>query len=203
VDNGKLDRVEVQGAKLSDAPVEYLANVSAQIRQYIREENDDALHGVLALVDQKPALFSRLLPTPLEKEQRRVAGEQVRQIADDKRKMVELYTHFQLEIARREGEVLIAARSVETGGVLTAFATQKLLELTDTIADAQEKFMDKYGPRQDEIDKYKTTRPELYERAAKSQRHQLEIYFNTTDALLNDFQASLEKRLARQSDVRR
>jgi hypothetical protein len=198
--NGDLDRVDVD--KMSNAPVEYLSTVSSRVRQFIREDSDEALRSVVELAEQRPGIFTRLLPTPFEKEQRRVAAEQVRQIADNKRGMLDLYTHIQLEIARREGEVLIAARSVETGGVLTAFATQQLEALTDTIADAQERFLDKFVPRQEAIEKYKD-RPEVYKRAYEAQQHQLDVYFDTTKALLEDFKVSLQMRLARQGDVRR
>lgn len=200
--SGHLDRVDTQMDKLSDAPVEYLSTVSGRIRQFIREDSEETLRSVVELAELRPALFSRLLPTAYEKEQRRIAAEQVRQIADNKRGMLELYTNIQLAIARREGEVLIAARSVETGGVLTAFATQKLEELTDTIANAQERFLDKFVPRQDAIEKYRD-RPEVYKRAAEAQQHQLDVYFDTTKALLEDFKISLQTRLAKQGDVRR
>jgi hypothetical protein len=183
--------------KLESASVEYLSNVAGQMKQLIRDESEEALQGVVSLVEMRPGLLSRLLPTEFEKEKRNIAALQVRQIADNKRAMLALYTEVQLEIARREGEVLIASRSLETGAMLAAFATQKLLELQNTISSSQKIFMDNYGPRQDEIDKYKESRPELHERAMRSQLHQLDTYFDTTDGLLDDFKASLAKRLDR------
>ena len=186
-----------QMAKIEEASVEYLSNVSGRMKQFIRDESEDSLEGIVALLDQKPGLLSRLLPTQFEKEARHAASLQLQQIADNKRAMLAVYTEVQLEIARQEGDMLIASRGLETGAMLAAFATQKFLELQETIAVSQTRFMNSYVPRKAEIAAFKDDHPELYERAMRAQLHQLDTYFDTTDGLLDDFKAALGRRLGR------
>ena len=108
---------------------EYLVEVSDAMRKYIRNNDEQALRFAEDQVNQKPGLWSRLLPTKYERERQAIATRQLRQIADNKEAMLALYSETQLEIARKQSDALVATVGLELSQNVSAFAAQKIAEL--------------------------------------------------------------------------
>lgn len=190
-------------ARVDGTSVEYLYEVSGAMKSFIRDESETALDTAVRRLDEKPGLLRRLLPTAYEREAQTAAAMQLRQIADNKHAMLALYAEVQLEIARQEGDALIASVGMDTQTKLTKFAMAKIAELATTIHASQAEFESHYGPRKAQIATYRDEHPELYERAMQGLKEQFDIYFDTTDELFRGFKAALANRLPKGTEKRR
>lgn len=190
-------------ARVDGTSVEYLYEVSGAMKSFIKEESEAALESAVRRLNDKPGLLNRLLPSAYQREAQQTAAVQLRQVAANKHAMLALYSEVQLEIARQEGDALIASVGMDTQTKLTKFAMAKIAELATTIHASQAEFESHYGPRKSQIETYKDDHPELYERAMQSLKEQFDTYFDTTDELFRGFKAALANRLPKGTENRR
>lgn len=181
-------------SRVQDASKSELSEFAGEIQKFVNEENEAAMADLLERMDRRPGLMSRLLPTPVEKEQNRVAVQRLRNLAGSKEAMLALYTELHMEIARQQGDALIASVGMHLQAQLASFATAKMDELQVTIEESRSRFLTRYAPQKAEIEQVREEHPELYERARENLMMQLDGYFQTLEALLKGFQAALTSR---------
>jgi hypothetical protein len=185
---------EVSLSRLDGASVEYLTQLSGSLKTLLRDESEQALQTATAMIQRNPGILQRIFPDALQKESRDIAVHQLRQVASNKRTLLEAYSKVQLEIVAQEGDVVMKSHALHVRGYLAAFAMEKFEQLSQTLADSQSRFMSNYVPREQEIEQYSSS-PELYKRAHTALLHQLDVYFDTIDELLDGFKTALSNRV--------
>lgn len=179
---------------LEGTSVDELKQISLEVQQYITTENETTLQAALDKMNQRPGLMARLFPTAYEKEQQRITLHKMRSMAEAKEEMFKLYTQVQLEIARKQGDALIASVGMQLHAKLTAFAAERIDEITQTIDESREKFMGRMRPQLAGVENYKDL-PELYEPARQSVNQEISIYFQSIGKLLAGFVEALESKV--------
>jgi hypothetical protein len=174
--------------------VDELKQISVSMQQYIRTENEAALQTALDKINQKPGLLRRLFPTAYEKEQQRITVQRMRSMAKAKEDLFKLYTDVQLEIARKQGDALIASVGMDLQTKLTAFAAERIDEITDTINESRLRFLKRIRPQYEEIENYKDI-PDLHMRALESVKQEVGIYFDSIGKLLTGFIDALDSKV--------
>jgi hypothetical protein len=117
-------------------------------------------------------------------------------LAASKEQLFGVYTEVQLEIARKQGDALIASVGMHLQAKLTAFAAEKIDEITATISASRSKFLRTFVPQLEEAEQVRAY-PDLYRAAKESLDQQQQVYFDTLKKLLDGFVESLETRVAR------
>jgi hypothetical protein len=145
-------------------------------------------------MNEKPGLIARLFPTAYEKEQQRITVQRMRSLAKSREDMFKLYTDVQLEIARKQGDALIASVGMDLQAKLTTFAAERIDEITDTVNESRVKFMKRMRPQYEEVENYKDL-PDLYARASESVKQEVDIYFDSIGKLLKGFIEALDTKV--------
>lgn len=114
---------------------------------------------------------------------------------ESKRELMEHYIMAQIEIARKRANLLIAAQGMHVQAMLARFANEKIADLNTTLNHGRERFLSDMEPQFENIEKFRH-RPELYEPAYRSVNHQIQVFFEATDMLLNGFVESLARRVS-------
>ncbi len=171
--------------------VDDLKTIAVSMQRYVEAENDETVQQIAVVMQKNSGFWSRLFPTQLQKEQNRAVAERLRSLYKSKEQFFKLYTEVQLEIARKQGDALIASVGMDLQAKLAAFAAQKIDELSQTIDVSRSTFLQRMRPALKEVDDYKDL-PELHEPALQSVRQEIDIYFQSIGKLLNGFVRALE-----------
>jgi hypothetical protein len=176
-----------------------LKDIEMTMTEYISTEHDAALETAVERINKiTPGLLEKLFPNFFEnafkREDRRIALDRMRTVHDKKKQILELYTAFRLEIARRECDALLASKGMQLQAGLAAFATQKIDQLDQTLGESRQKFLARIKPQLEELETYKTW-PELYDAAKQSITNEWKTYFATADELLRGFTAALKSKI--------
>jgi hypothetical protein len=182
-------------SRLDGTPTEDLRQISSAMQQYLNTENEATLNTAIEKLNQRPGLVQRLFPTAYQKEQQRIDIQRMRSIANSKEEMFRLYTEVQLEIAKKQGDALIASVGMHLQTKLTAFATERIDEISQTIGESRQRFMQRIKPQLSDLESYRDV-PELYDQARQSVNQEIRIYFETIQKLLTGFVEALESRVA-------
>ncbi len=94
-------------APIKDASDNELREMSTAMRQYLTAENEVAFRTALDKIGQKQNLISRIFPTAIQKEERRIVLQKMKATAKAQEEMYRLYTDVQLKIGRRQGDALV------------------------------------------------------------------------------------------------
>lgn len=183
-------------ARLQDTSVDELVQISAAMETYIQTESDGALSTTLDRLDRKPGIINRLFPGAYEKELQRVDIARLATSAAARDNIFVLYTEVQLEIARKQGDALIASVGMHLQAALTTFATEQMDSVTKTIIGSRLAFLRSYVPQLDEAEQYRTY-PDLYEDLRESLVAQQKMYFATIEKLLKGFVEALDTKVKR------
>jgi hypothetical protein len=179
----------------SGVSVDDLKNIAVSMQRYVETENDETVQQIAVVMQKNSGFWSRMFPTQLQKEQNRAVSERVRALYKSKEQFFKLYTDVQLEIARKQGDALIATVGMDLQAKLAAFATQKIEELTETIDESRSRFLQRMRPALDEVETYNDI-PDLHEPALQSVKEEINIYFKSISKLLNGFVSALESKVA-------
>ena len=184
-----------QLSHVPDASVDDLRQVSTAMKDYVETENESSMQAVVYMIKHKPGFFARLFPTAYEEELERITLDRMRTMYNAKKQFFELYTRIQLEIARKQGDALIASVGMDLQGKLTQFATKKIEEMSETIGTSRQKFIERITPQLQDLDRYKAI-PEVYGPARQSVQNEIKTYFQGIDELLNGFIEALKSKVS-------
>lgn len=179
---------------LGDTSVEYLKQIANAMQQYVSTENEAALQTALDKINQKPDLMARLFPTVLEKEKRLAILQRMRSMGRANEELFDLYTKVQLEIARIQGDALVASVGVNLQKNLTAFVTEKIGEITKTFIESKQSFMEDMRSQIENIESYKDI-PRLYQPSLQSLDRDIKIYYESIFKLQQGFIDALERKV--------
>jgi hypothetical protein len=179
---------------LGDTSVEELKQISVAVQQYVSTENEVALQTALDKINQKPQLIARLFPSALEKEKQRTILQRMRSMGRANEEMFKLYTEVQLEIARKQGDALVASVGMNLQTKLTTFAAERIDEITETVDGSRQRFMERMRPQFQNVESYKDI-PELYQPALQSVKREVTTYFESISKLLEGFIEALESKV--------
>jgi hypothetical protein len=182
-------------ANSTGVSVDDLKKIAVSMQRYVEAENDETVQQIAVVMQKNSGFWSRMFPTQLQKEQNRAVAERVRALYKSKEQFFKLYTDVQLEIARKQGDALIASVGMDLQAKLAAFATQKIDELTQTIDESRSRFLERMRPALAEVESYKDL-PELHEPASQSVKHEINVYFESVKKLLNGFVNALESKVS-------
>lgn len=177
-----------------ETPIEDLKQISMAMKDYINTEDETAMEKVVQKINKKPGLLSRLFPNAYEKEEQRITLDRMRTIYKAKKDFFELYTVIQLEIARKQGDALIASAGMSLQTNLSKFATVKIAEMKETIDTSKENFFQRMDAQRQTVEQYKHF-PELYEPAVQSMKQEIKIYFKSIEQLLEGFNAAMNSKV--------
>lgn len=186
-----------QITSLHEASHEQLKTYVTDLRRAMTAENDEALNSVMSRLTAERGWIARIRPTPVEKEMGKAAADQYRRYALAKAEAFEAYTQIMMELARRQGDALLATVGVHLRAQLTAYATAKQQEVTRLVVTSRNEFLEELAPEFERIEAYRT-RPhceELYELGRQSILRQTTRYFETLDELLDGFLNALKSKV--------
>jgi len=175
--------------------VDELKTIAVSMQRYVETENDETVQQIAVVMQKNSGFWSRMFPTQLQKEQNRAVAERVRALYKSKDQFFKLYTDVQIEIARKQGDALIASVGMDLQAKLAAFATLKIDELTQTIDESRSRFLQRMRPALEEVETYKDV-PALHQPAVQSVNQEINIYFKSIDKLLNGFVNALESKVS-------
>ena len=168
-----------------------LDNVANAIRSTVIQEDDEVFELLASELNKSPSLAKRLFPSELEIASEKITVERIRSLAAKKDMMMDSYFKLKIEMARAEGEALLAANKTHLITDLTRFVTAKIDEMDNNILESRSKVMKKMLPHLQELEEYKDF-PMLYEPAKVSVSNQIKNYMDTVDELLNSFRLCLK-----------
>lgn len=182
-------------ANSTGVSVDELKSMAVSMQRYVETDNDETVQQIAEVMQNNSGFWSRMFPTQLQKEQNRAVADRVRALYKSKEQFFKLYTDVQLEIARKQGDALIASVGMDLQAKLAAFAAQKIDELTTTIDESRSRFLQRMRPALNEVETYRDL-PELHEPAVQSVRQEITIYFQSIGKLLNGFVNALESKVS-------
>lgn len=180
-------------SQMPNTSIEDLSEVAIGMRDYIASATAETRQAALEAANKR-GLMQRMFPTQFERQRQRIGVQSLRQLAESKRELLEIYTSTQIEIARKRADALIAAQGMHMQAELTRFANDKIALLNSTINGSRENFLESMEPQFVKLEQYQH-RKELYEPAYRSVNQQITVYFEATDMLLNGFVQSLSVRV--------
>lgn len=178
----------------SGVSVDDLKKIAVSMQRYVETDNDETIQQVSVVMEKNSGFWSRMFPTQLQKEQNRAVADRVRALYKSKEQFFKLYTDVQLEIARKQGDALIASVGMDLQQKLAAFASQKIDELTITIDESRSRFLQRMRPALEEVETYNDL-PELHGPAYESVKYEINVYFESVKKLLNGFVNALESKV--------
>lgn len=181
-------------AKLDSSSIQELQMISDNVRKYVDTENDATLQIALQKINQRPGLLRTLFPGKFEKLQSQLTLEKMQSIYEAKEKMFILYTGIQLEIARQQGDALIAATGMHLREQLTQFAASKIDSMSITLERSRQSFVERLKMQLVNMENYRDF-PELVEPYHQSLKDEINIYFSTIKELLDGFRSALNRKV--------
>jgi len=181
-------------ARLDSSSIAELQEIANDVKKYVDTENDATLEMAMEKIGEKPNFFQRLFPTKFQKMQNDLTMRKMQSVYQAKERMFEIYTGIQLEIARQQGDALIAATGMHLQDQLTKFAAAKIDSMTDTLEGSMDSFMQKMYRQREKVDQYKKF-PDLADRYEQSLKKEQETYFTFVEQLLENFKDTLNKKV--------
>ncbi|MGE0083227.1 MAG: hypothetical protein AB7S75_02270 [Desulfococcaceae bacterium] len=169
--------------------------VAEKLEQYLGSENDRFLREITDELNKQPGLLSRIFPSAVQKEDKRLTVEKMRMIFHKRELFFEFYSNVKLEIAKRLADALVIPIGMDLQTRLAGFANEKIEEISETIASGRRKFLHNMKSQFMELEEYRDI-PVLYEHAHESMKTEVEIYFKTIKKILEGFIENLERKVS-------
>lgn len=180
-------------AQIPEASLTELSEASAGMQQFIRATDTSAQKAALDSLERRGAV-GKVFPGKLEREKQRIDVGNLKQMAEAKSRLLGLYTEAQIEIARRRADALISVQALHLQTQLTSFAAAKLDDMSTTVNSSRTKFAGEIAKQFTELDAYRHI-PPLFERAEQSVTHQMNVFFDSIEILLDGFTAALRNKM--------
>ena len=181
-------------SKLDSSSIEELQTISNDVKKYVDTENDAMLQVALEKINQKPNFWQKLFPGKFQKMQEELTINKMQSIYKAKDQMFALYTGIQLEIARQQGDALIAATGMHLREQLTKFAETKISSMSETLERSRTEFAARMKTQLQNIENYKDF-PELSEPYHQSLKDEISIYYSFIKELLDGFRQTLNNKV--------
>lgn len=181
-------------ANLESSSIAELQNIAKDVKKYIDTENDATLEMAMQKINQMPNFFQKLFPSKFQKMQENLTMRKMQSVYDAKERMFEIYTGIQLEIARQQGDALIAATGMHLRDQLTKFAEARIRSLTETLEISRNEFSARMKRQLLNIENYEDF-PELAEPYHQSLKDEISIYFSSIKDLLEGFREALNRKV--------
>jgi len=172
-----------------------LAVVSNSMKEYIDSDSDAILAMTVARMNKAPSLWRKIIPNAFDREQDKIALDQLRTAYKDRRALLDAFVSTQVEIARRRGDALVVATSVDLQSKLAAFATLKMDDLTRSLFASKDEFYARAAEHWRSLEGYRDI-PEIFELSRQSCAQEIRSFLNFVETLRENFTAALQAKVA-------
>lgn len=176
--------------RLENTPEDDLVAIANDIDLSVSGAREQDRDAALGRMNQRTGFVGRFFPTPYQREKQRIAVENMGALARYDQELVTYYTEVKLALARKQGNVLIAAQGIYGQRTLAAIAAQQEAALSETINASRRRFLDQIDPEFDYIARF-ANRPDLFRPAYASIQHQIAAFFGSVDTILDGYVAAL------------
>lgn len=184
-----------QLSKLGENSLQDLQSISESIKNYVDRENDVVLQTVVEKIKTNENMLQKLLPNKTTRVYKKMLTEKMYNVFKSQEHMFEIYTEIQIEIARQQGDALIAATGMQLRDSLSKFANQKINSLKNTLEESREGYMESISRQLDNAERYKKHK-ELYEDLKESIRFEWKQYFGFVENLIVGFREALNSKVS-------
>lgn len=137
----------------------------------------------------------RIFPDAVDRGQSKILLDRVRSAYADRKSFLDCYVQVQLELARRRGEALIVATSMDLRAKLAVFAKLKIDELTQTLLQSKDLYYERIAAHIKGLERYQDI-PELYASAHQSAIREIRSYLDWVEELREGFTDALKAKVA-------
>jgi hypothetical protein len=180
----------------SENPIPDLVAVSDQMKAYISTENDEILEMTVAQMNRKPTLWAKIFPNEFDREQKKILLDRVRSAYKDRRAFLNAFVATQLEIAKRRGDALVVATSMDLRAKLAVFAKLKIDELTEALISSKDQYYQRIAAHIKNLEQYRDI-PDLYDLARQAASREIRSYLDWVEGLREGFTDALKAKLGK------
>lgn len=177
----------------SDESLNEFSEVANAIEKYATKEDDANLEYILDRVNKNPSLLTRLFPSKIQKEYDKLSIDHMKSLFQSKSELLKVYNDIKLQIAKKQGDALIAAVGMHLQDKLATIAAEKINSVQDTLEKSRERHMIRMQRQYDAVKSY--TNSESKEMFLKSLKNEEITYFKTVQEILDGFINSLKTKL--------
>jgi hypothetical protein len=200
-----MENENYQGLSKIGAKEEELTFVADKIQDYVRNENDDTLQVIADKMKARPGLIGLFFPGKIQREYDKLSIERMREVFKSRAEALTLYTKTLIELAKKQGDMMIAMKVHQYEGELAAQAMQIRTSLTsfaqaqiNIMSDSFEKSRISFGERRArqlrDAEKYREDEF-YYTRFMRSINAEADTFFDTIKNLLAGFTNALNTKL--------
>lgn len=183
-----------QISKLDNSAVIELTDIASKVEDFVNTENDASMELVQQRLNQNPTILQRLFPGKFRKMQEQLVMNKMKKRDDAQEVLFDLYTGIKLELARQQGDTLIAATGMHLRDQLTKFALDKISSMGVTMESHKNEFVIRMKRQLQNVGEYKDF-PELSEPYHQSLKDEITTYFSFNKNLLDGFEQTLHKKV--------
>jgi hypothetical protein len=183
-------------AKLDNCSIQELQTIGQSVQRYMQLQDDATFNVALERINQMPNIWQRLFPDRFQRIQQELTVNRMQQIHRVREQMFTLYTGVQLEIARQQGDALIASVGMDLQDRLTSFATDKINSMSETMEKSRYEFTERMKRQWSNMESFRNNFPDLAKQYENSLTNEIKTYFDVIDKLLNGFNDTLNKKIS-------
>jgi RNA binding exosome subunit len=208
----KVGKTSIAEPMLGKAPTyNEISNTEVQefsqdIRACLKDSSNQNLQKVTDRINERPHLFNFLFPGKIRKEGERLAVEELKNDFRRRQDMLEAVFNFQITMAKKMSEMMIASKMIAWEGKLTeqamqcqadltAFSQIKLNEMKDVFDESRVSFGNKLEFLDAECERHRHLEY-YYKRAKRNLEYETDIFFDTIEELLSGFKNALNNKLS-------
>jgi len=184
----KLSIIENEGN------VDDLRVLSQNMQSYIQSENDEMLSTVVDKLNERKGLYRKIFPTEFQKEHDKLTLQSMKQLYANKQRYMNLCVDIQIEVAKKQGDALIAAVGIKNTAMLTSYAQEKIEEMSQTFQEKRMSFAQSMIQQNRDAEQFKEV-DYLYDEYKKSLKNETTTFFRSIDSLLDGFISALESKV--------
>jgi uncharacterized protein involved in tolerance to divalent cations len=186
---------QLQTVPTSENPIPDLVAVSDQMKAYMTTENDEILEMTVAQMNKKPTFWAKIFPNEFDREQKKILLDRVRSAYKDRRAFLNAFVTTQLEIAKRRGDALVIATSMDLRSKLAVFAKLKIDELTETLISSKDQYYQRIAAHIKSLEQYRDI-PDLFDLARQAASREIRSYLDWVEGLREGFTDALKSKVA-------
>jgi len=183
-----------QISKLDNSAVVELTDIATKVEEFVDTENDASMQLVQERLSQNPTILQRLFPGKFRKMQEQLIMNKMKKRDDAQEVLFDLYTGIKLELARQQGDTLIAATGMHLRDQLTKFALEKISSMGVTMESHKNEFVIRMKRQLKNVKEYEDF-PELSEPYHQSLKDEISTYFTFNKNLLDGFKDTLNNKV--------
>jgi len=182
-----------QLARLNNSSIQELQEIGQSVQKYIEIQDDATFNLALEKMNQKPNFWQKLFPDKYQKIQQEITINRIQNMHKVREQMFAIYTSVQLEVARQQGDAIIASVGMELQDRLTKFAEAKITSMSETLEKSRTEFVERLDRQQKNVEKY-SHNPRLAKAYEQSLADEENMYFDFIKQLLDAFKDTLKRK---------